>query len=106
MTTKGTSYSLLKEAAKKPITAVIAMEILLHTYIHQVGLAPHHVKRDYNQWADELTHPTFRGFSTALRLDERGPHGGVSALSQFLVANTWSSPMPSAERRVKLANMP
>ena len=74
---QGNVYSLLKEAAKKPITAVIAMEILLHTYIHQVGLAPHHVKRDYNQWADELTHPTFTGFSTALRLDERGLMEGL-----------------------------
>ena len=74
---QGNVYSLLREAAKKPITAVIAMEILLHTYIHQVGLAPHHVKRDYNQWADELTHPTFTGFSTALRLDERGLMEGL-----------------------------
>ena len=28
-----------------------------------------HVKRDLNQWADDLTHPTFEGFDTSLRLD-------------------------------------
>ena len=39
--TQGNVYTLLKEAAKKPVTAVIAMEILLHTYLNQVGLAPH-----------------------------------------------------------------
>ena len=65
------AYTLLKEAAKKPVTAVIAMEILLHTYLNQVGLAPHHIKRDYNQWADELTHPDFSGFSASKKLDGR-----------------------------------
>ena len=68
---QGNVYTLLKEAAKKPITAVIAMEILLHTYLNQVGLSPHHIKRDYNQWADELTHPDFSGFSASKKLDER-----------------------------------
>ena len=31
--------------------------------IHSVGiqLAPSHMKRDYNRWADELTHPNFEG---------------------------------------------
>ena len=67
---QGNVYSLLKEAAKKTTTAVIAMQILLHTYKNQVGLAPHHVKRDYNQWADDLTHPDFSGFSASKRLDE------------------------------------
>ena len=73
---QGNVYSLLKEAAKKPITAVIAMEILLHTYIHQVGLAPHHVKRDYNQWADELTHPDFHGVFHGAPTGRTGTHGG------------------------------
>ena len=32
--------------------------------LHKAGvqLAPSHMKRDYNQWADELTHPNFAGF--------------------------------------------
>ena len=30
---------------------------------------PTHVKRDLNQWADDLTHPSFEGFDTALRRD-------------------------------------
>jgi len=32
--------------------------------LHKAGvqLAPSHMKRDYNQWADELTHPSFAGF--------------------------------------------
>ena len=66
---QGNVYSLLNEAAKKPVTATIAMEILLHTYINQVGLAPHHIRRDYNQWADELTRPDYTGFTASKKLE-------------------------------------
>ena len=31
--------------------------------------APNHISREYNTWADELTHPDFEGFS----LDRRSP---------------------------------
>ena len=39
-------------------------ELLFHTHLNQVGLAPHHVKREYNQWADDLTHPDFTSLLT------------------------------------------
>ena len=44
------------------------MELML--LIHRQGclLAPSHVKRDLNQWADSLTHPGFTGFTPDKRL--------------------------------------
>ena len=51
---QGNVYSLLKESAKKPITAIIAMG---------------HVKRDYHQWADDVAHLDFTSFSEDKRLD-------------------------------------
>ena len=30
---------------------------------HGMQIAPSHVKRDYNTWADELTHPALNGFT-------------------------------------------
>lgn len=59
-------YALFNEAAKKPIMAITAMEILLHTHRQQVDLAPRGVKREYNTWADELTHPGRHGFDTVI----------------------------------------
>ena len=85
---QGNVYTLLKEAAKKPVTAVIAMEILLHTYLNQVGLAPHHIKRDYNRRADELTHPDFSGFSASKKLDEKRLTEGLR-LIPILSRNTF-----------------
>ena len=32
------------------------------------SLIPSHVKRDLNQWADDLTHPSFEGFDTSLEM--------------------------------------
>ena len=32
------------------------------------SIAPNHVPREYNTWADELTHPDFEGFSLDCRL--------------------------------------
>ena len=37
--------------------AAILMEIVLTLHDQQVMLGPSHVKRDFNTWADELTHP-------------------------------------------------
>ena len=43
-------------------TSAFLMQLIV--MLHQAGvqLAPSHMKRDYNQWADELTHPGFAGF--------------------------------------------
>jgi hypothetical protein len=61
-----------------------------------VQLAPSHMKRDYNQWADELTHPNFAGF----RPDRQLPVS--EAFSQFkflwsLLDNQQSG--PNSKRR-------
>ena len=44
---QGNVYSLLKESAKTMITAILAMDLILHTRLNQVGLAPPYVKREY-----------------------------------------------------------
>ena len=42
------------------------MEILFQLHKHGMQLAPSHVKRDFNTWADELTHPDFESFTPSL----------------------------------------
>ncbi|CAE7419501.1 unnamed protein product [Symbiodinium microadriaticum] len=65
---QGNVYSLLNDKSKKMPTSVILMEILLQLHMHGMQLAPSHVKRDFNTWADELTHPDFHGFTPSLCL--------------------------------------
>ena len=65
---QGTVYPLQNDKSKKMPTSVILMEILLQLHLHGMQLARSHVKRDFNTWADELTHPDFNGFTPALRL--------------------------------------
>ena len=65
---QGNVYSLLNDKSKKMPTSVILMEILLQLHKHGMQLAPSHVKRDFNTWADELTHPDFDGFTPSLCL--------------------------------------
>ena len=38
------------------------MQLIVMIHAAGVQIAPSHMKRDYNQWADELTHPDFTGF--------------------------------------------
>ena len=104
---QGNVYTVLKEAAKKPVTAVIAMEILLHTYLNQVGLAAHHIKRDYNQWADELTHPNFSQFSASKKLDGRRLMEGFR-LMPILTRNfcDFTHALRGADGEAGRANMP
>ena len=66
---QGNVYSILNNATRKMPNAVILMELVYQ--ISQAGhmLAPTHSKRDDNQWADELTHPSPKGFSPALKVD-------------------------------------
>ena len=68
---------------------------------HRIGctLAPFHVKRDGNQWADELTHPDYQGFAPDLRLRVNRLLRGlspsfVSAGIRFLLA--YGTPPPKA----------
>ena len=50
-------FSLLNDSTRRMPNAAILMEIVLTLHDHQVMLGPSHVKRDFNTWADELTHP-------------------------------------------------
>ena len=44
------------------------MEVMFQLAANPCTLLPTHVKRDFNQWADDLTHPSFKGFDGALQL--------------------------------------
>ena len=53
------------------------MQLIVMIHAAGVQIAPSHMKRDYNQWADELTHPDFTGFRADRELPVR------EALSHF-----------------------
>ena len=54
--------AMLNLGSKKPYTAAILMELVFLLHTHGCSLAANHVPREFNQWADELTHPDFSGF--------------------------------------------
>ena len=54
---QGNVFSLLNDSTRRMPNAAILMEIVLTLHDQQVMLGPSHVKRDFNTWADELTHP-------------------------------------------------
>ncbi len=68
---EGNVYGLLSEYSKKMPTAGLLMEVMFQLTANTCSLLPKHVKRDFNQWADDLTHPSFTGFDKALQLDVR-----------------------------------
>ena len=68
---QGNVFSLLGMASKKPDTAAILMELVWQLHLAGSSLAPCHVPREPSQWADELTHPDYGGFSAELYLDAR-----------------------------------
>ena len=47
------------------------MQLIVMIHAAGVQLAPSHMKRDYNKWADELTHPDFTGFRPDRQLPVR-----------------------------------
>ena len=51
-----------------PYTAAILMELVLLLHRHGCSLAVNHVPREFNMWADELTHPDFAGFDQSHRV--------------------------------------
>ena len=64
-------------------TSAFLMQLIV--MLHQAGvqLAPSHMKRDYNQWADELTHPGFAGFrpDRQLQVSEAFPNSSFYMFS-------------------------
>ncbi|CAE7439728.1 MKK3, partial [Symbiodinium microadriaticum] len=77
-------YSLLNDKSKKMPTSVILMEILLQLHVHGMQLAPSHVKRDFNTWADELTHPDFQCFAPSFCLPVKPVLGHFSLIRSIL----------------------
>ena len=56
---QGNVMAMLILGSKKPYTAAILMELVLLLHTHGCSLAANHVPREFNQWADDLTHPDF-----------------------------------------------
>ena len=65
---QGNVYGLLNEYTKKMPTAGLLMEVMFQLTANTCTPLPKHVKREFNQWADDLTHPSFTGFDSALQL--------------------------------------
>ena len=65
---QGNIYGLLNEYSKKMPTAGLLMEVMFPLTADTCALLPTRVKRDFNQWADDLTHPSFTGFDGDLQL--------------------------------------
>ena len=65
---QGNIYGLLNDYTRKMPTAGLLMEIMFQLTATSCSLMPSHVKRDFNQWADDLTHPSFEGFDSSLEL--------------------------------------
>lgn len=66
---QGNVYSLLNGKSKEFPSAAFLMQIVLLLYEAGAHLCPSHRKRDFNQWADELTHPDPQGSTPQLQLD-------------------------------------
>eukprot|EP00438_Fugacium_kawagutii_P034644 Skav215975 [mRNA] locus=scaffold1158:60855:68030:- [translate_table: standard] len=66
---QGNVFALLNMASKKPHTAILLMELILTLHTSGSSLAPSHVPRELNLWADEFTHSDYAGFNSSLRID-------------------------------------
>jgi len=80
---QGNVFSLLNLASKKPHAAAILMELVLLLHVAGCALAPCHVPRELNQWADDFTHPLYGGFSFEPYLDVRGIFAQFNLLSRL-----------------------
>ena len=65
----GNSLGISKERFKKWPIADILMEMVLTTYFAQAHFTVSHVKRDNNEWADQLSKRDFSGFDPRHRQD-------------------------------------
>ena len=68
---QGNVMAMLNLGSKKPYTAAILMELVFLLHTHGCSLAANHVPREFNQWADELTHPDFSGFDPLQRVPKQ-----------------------------------
>jgi len=83
---QGNAFSLLAGRAKKWPNSAIICEVLMTLYKTRSTILPMFLKREYNQWADDLTHLNFHGFDLQkrLRLDSTFPWTTLDALRQAL----------------------
>ena len=65
---QGNTFALLNQKTKHMPTSASLMQLIVRIHAAGVQLAPSHMKRDYNRWADELTHPNFTGFRPGRQL--------------------------------------
>ena len=68
---QGNVMAMLNLGSRKPYTAAILMELVFLLHTHGCSLAANHVPREFNQWADELTHPDFSGFDPLHRVPKQ-----------------------------------
>ena len=66
---EGSAYCLLNANTKKWPASAVLMELLAQAHEKGVQLAPCHVKRDYNKWADDLVNGKFQDFNEGRRID-------------------------------------
>ena len=78
---QGNVFCMLNNKTRQMPTVAILMQLVLTLHKGGAQLAPHHVKRDLNQWADELTHPNPTGFHPEFHLDAK------NILSEFTLMN-------------------
>ena len=65
---QGNAFSMLSGRAKKWPNSAILCELTMTLYRAEATISPAFVKREYNQWADDLTHMDFAGFDLSKRL--------------------------------------
>ena len=78
---QGNVFCVLNNKTMQMPTAAILMQLVLTLHKGGAQLAPSHVKRDLNQWADKLTHPNPTGFHPEFHLDAK------NILSEFTLMN-------------------
>ena len=94
----GNIFSLLNLSAKKPYSAALLMELVLFLHCEGCSIAPNHIPREFNTWADELTHPDFEGFS----LDRRLP----APETLFVLNRLFLAAHPRSRDRIRWAVLP
>ena len=87
---QGNVYALLNQQTRKMPTAAFLMQLVSLLYDRGAQLAPHHCKRDHNQWADDLTHPDPVGFTPERRLSLTPVFEAFTLLPQILP--DWKTP--------------
>jgi hypothetical protein len=65
---QGNAFSLLSHSSRQWPNSAILMELFSQINSRGVHLSTHHVHRELNQWADDLSNGLYEGFNTALQI--------------------------------------